>query len=155
MMSVGQTRSKSISPRLEYKTTGHISHAANKEDAMTRQSKALIAALAALTIASPAFAQSQDRTGSMLPHYFNSLGEMVWGSWAPPTAATANQQSAQARAIVSLQAARPAKRLNTGVSNGAGAFAAAPPAVLPNPKNYTPALTGGGSAGYNENLKNY
>jgi hypothetical protein len=122
---------------------------------MTRQSKALVAALAALTIASPAFAQSQDRTGSMLPHYFNSSGEMVWGSWAPPTAATGNQRTAQARAIVVHEAARPAKRLNTGVSNGAGAFAAAPSAILANPNGYTPALTGGGSAGYNQNLKNY
>jgi hypothetical protein len=122
---------------------------------MTRQSKALVAALATLTIASPAFAQSQDRTGSMLPHYFNGSGEMVWGSWAPPTATTGNQQTAQARAIVVREAARPAKRLNTGVSNGAGAFAAAPSAILANPNGYTPALTGGGSAGYNQNLKNY
>jgi hypothetical protein len=122
---------------------------------MTRQSKVLVAALAALTIALPAFAQSQDRTGSMLPHYFNGSGEMVWGSWAPPTATTGNQQTAQARAVVVHEAARPAKRLNTGVSDGAGAFAAAPSATPANPDAYAPALSGGGSAGYNQNLKNY
>jgi hypothetical protein len=120
---------------------------------MTRQSKVLVAALAALTIALPAFAQSQDRTGSMLPHYFNGSGEMVWGSWAPPTATTGNQQTAQARAVVVHEAARPAKRLNAGV--GAGAFAAAPSATPANPDAYAPALSGGGSAGYNQNLKNY
>ena len=118
---------------------------------MTRQSRTLTAALAALSIASPAFAQSQDRTGSLLPHYFNGSGEMVWGSWAPPTAATA----AQARAVVVHRAARPAKQLYTRVPTGADAFAAAPPAILSNPNSYSPALTGGGSAGYNQNLKNY
>ncbi len=50
-----------------------------------------VAALAAVSSA-PAFAQSVDHFGSMLPHYFNGAGEEIWGSWGPPTT---QQQAAQ------------------------------------------------------------
>ena len=44
-------------------------------------------AVAAFAVASsmPVFAQSQDHFGSMLPHYFNSAGAEIWGSWGPTT----------------------------------------------------------------------
>jgi hypothetical protein len=95
---------------------------------MTRQSNTLVtatlvAAFAAVSIASPAFAQTQDHFGSVLPHYFDGTGEIKWGAWAPPNAATADQ-GAQARASVRRHVAHAAKRRR-------------------------------GSAGYNQNIKNY
>ena len=38
----------------------------------------------------PAFAQSRSHDGSLLPHYFDSSGDLIWGSWA---SATADQQA--------------------------------------------------------------
>jgi len=51
---------------------------------MSMSKLALIAALSTVSMASPAFAQSLSRDGSMLPHYFESSGALVWGSWGPP-----------------------------------------------------------------------
>jgi hypothetical protein len=51
-------------------------------------------AVAAFTAASlaPALAQSRSHYGSPLPRYYNSEGEQIWGSWAPPAT---DQQAAQ------------------------------------------------------------
>jgi hypothetical protein len=47
---------------------------------MSKSKIALIAALAGMSIASPAFAQSRDLYGSPLPYHYE--GEtLVWGSW--------------------------------------------------------------------------
>jgi hypothetical protein len=47
---------------------------------MSKSTIALIAALAGMSIASPAFAQSQDLYGSVLPYHYE--GETrIWGSW--------------------------------------------------------------------------
>jgi hypothetical protein len=47
---------------------------------MSKSKIALIAALAGMSIGSPAFAQTQDRYGSVLPYHYE--GEtLVWGSW--------------------------------------------------------------------------
>jgi hypothetical protein len=73
---------------------------------MTIKSKlTIIAALAALSIASPAFAQSQSHDGSLLPHYFNGEGEIVWGAWGPPAPAAADHRVARAPAVVPHQIA--------------------------------------------------
>jgi hypothetical protein len=73
---------------------------------MTVKSKlTLIAALAALSIASPAFAQSQSHEGSLLPHYFNGEGEIVWGAWGPPAPAATDHRVARTLAVVPHQIA--------------------------------------------------
>ena len=47
---------------------------------MSKSKIALIAALAGMSIASPAFAQTPDPTGSVLPYHYEH-GQKVWGSW--------------------------------------------------------------------------
>jgi hypothetical protein len=47
---------------------------------MSKSKIALIAALAGMSTASPAFAQSQDRYGSALPNHYEGQ-TLVWGSW--------------------------------------------------------------------------
>ena len=47
---------------------------------MSKSKIALIAALAGMSIASPAFAQTPDPTGSVLPYHYEH-GVRVWGSW--------------------------------------------------------------------------
>jgi hypothetical protein len=50
---------------------------------MSKSKIALIAVLAGMSVASPAFAQSQDPYGSVLPYHYE--GETrVWGSWYAP-----------------------------------------------------------------------
>jgi hypothetical protein len=73
---------------------------------MTIKSKlAIIAALAALSIGSPAFAQALSHEGSLLPHYFNGEGEIVWGAWGPPAPAAADHRVARAPAVLPHQIA--------------------------------------------------
>ena len=48
---------------------------------MSKSKIALIAALAGMSIASAAFAQSQDSYGSVLPYHYKQ-GKEVWGSWS-------------------------------------------------------------------------
>jgi hypothetical protein len=55
----------------------------------------LAAALVAASIASPAFAQSADHTGSQLPHYFASNGAEIFGSWGPPPTASNGNAATQ------------------------------------------------------------
>jgi len=66
---------------------------------------ALFAALAAVGISSPGYAQSLSREGSLLPHYFNGSGEIVWGAWGPPAPAVAPHRVARALAIDPQQVA--------------------------------------------------
>ncbi len=47
----------------------------------------LAAAVLTASIASPAFAQSSDHTGSQMPNYYDSTGKQTWGSWGPQDAA--------------------------------------------------------------------
>lgn len=93
-----------------------------------------IAAMAALMtagLAAPAaFAQSVDHTGSMMPHYFDSNGTEVFGSWAP-------QVVAKSRPSVTRR-------------SGLNAFAKVPQATFGSRDPQAPA---GGSIGYNEMLR--
>ena len=41
----------------------------------------------------PAFAQSRDHTGSMLPFYYDSTGAQITGAWGPPTAPSVGSRS--------------------------------------------------------------
>jgi hypothetical protein len=41
----------------------------------------------------PAFAQSRDHTGSMLPFYYDSTGEQITGAWGPPAAPSIGSHS--------------------------------------------------------------
>ena len=47
---------------------------------MSKSKIALIAALAGMSIASPAFAQSRTMEGSVLPYHYEE-DTRVWGSW--------------------------------------------------------------------------
>jgi hypothetical protein len=55
---------------------------------------AVLAATAAVSLTSGAFAQSADRYGSTLPYYYDSGGGQVWGSWGPQQQSTANSHQA-------------------------------------------------------------
>jgi hypothetical protein len=107
-------------------------------DTMTNKLKiATVAALLAAGIASPAFAQSADHTGSQLAYYYDSTGKQTWGSWGPQAAAQQPARfvhSAARRSGLHAYAAVPGARSWTSGSFGSGA-------------------TGGGSIGYNENLR--
>jgi hypothetical protein len=51
-------------------------------------------ALLATLLASPAFAQTQERYGSMLPYHYDSAGQQLRGSWGPQVP---NDQSSDRR----------------------------------------------------------
>ncbi len=104
---------------------------------MTNKLKiATVAALLAAGIASPAFAQSFDHTGSQMAYYYDSTGKQTWGSWGPQAAA---QPVAHFRHVATR---RSGFRAYAAVPTASGAFGS--PAPL---------ATGGGSIGYNENLR--
>jgi hypothetical protein len=84
---------------------------------MSMSKLALIAALAAVSMASPAFAQSLSRDGSMLPHYFESSGALVWGSWGPPQASVVHP-IVQAHANVNHRVARSTRDLYMSGASG-------------------------------------
>jgi hypothetical protein len=97
---------------------------------VTKKKIAVIAAIAALSYASPALAQSfsrQDGTGNELPSYYDSQGGLHAG-------------------IVSEQ-----KQIVAAHHSGLNAFARI---GRPDFSSDTPANTGGGSIGYNEMLQN-
>ena len=97
---------------------------------VTKKKIAVIAAIAALSYASPALAQSfsrQDGTGNELRSYYDSQGGLHAG-------------------IVSEQ-----KEIVAAHHSGLNAFARI---GRPDFSSDTPANTGGGSIGYNEMLKN-
>jgi|SRR5579871_282630 len=55
---------------------------------MLNKSKiALIAVIAAVGAASPAFAQSVDHTGTLFASYYDNTGKQKIGAWAPQAAA--------------------------------------------------------------------
>ena len=86
--------------------------------------------LAAFAGAAPAFAQSADHFGSQLPHYFASNGAEIFGSWGSPVVASSRHSAAR--------------------RSGLNAFARVPDAAF---GSGGPQGTGGGSIGYNENLR--
>ena len=110
---------------------------------MNKSKLTLIAALVVASVASPAFAQSFEHTGSVLPHYYDASGVMVWGSWGPPQATATTDH----RVATNHRVARSA--------SGASAFAAVPLTTRSDPNPNSRTLTGGGSLGYNQNLYNY
>jgi hypothetical protein len=117
---------------------------------MRRSTLILIAALAAVSTASPAFAQAQSHEGSVLPHYYKGDGTTVWGEWAPPQAPdVALHRGAKISAVSSQKVARSEQKLYMMAPSGAGF------AESQNSNRDNPAFTGGGSLGYNQNLKNY
>ena len=96
---------------------------------VTRSKIAVITAIAALSCASPALAQSfnrSDGTGNELPSYYDSQGGLHVGMPSEQPQIVAHRSGLSAFASVSR-----------GVSS-----------------SDTPANTGGGSIGYNEMLKN-
>ncbi len=54
---------------------------------------------------SPGFAQALSHDGSLLPHYFDSSGELKWGSWGPAA------EAAPAAPAAHRQALRPTRSL--------------------------------------------
>jgi hypothetical protein len=90
--------------------------------------RAIMIAVAALALASPAFAQAANHTGSPLPHYFASNGREIFGSWGPAVAATSPHSVAR--------------------RSGSSAVAMVP-RDPPAGGSFDPRATGGGSAGYN------
>ena len=67
---------------------------------------ALAAIVAAGTV--PASAQSRDRTGSMMPFYYDETGAQKTGSWSAEEAGTANPRAAQpARPLYMYAGKRP------------------------------------------------
>lgn len=97
---------------------------------MTNKLKiATVAALMMAGIVAPAFAQSADHTGSQMPNYYDATGKQTWGSWGPQVTAI-SRHSATRR-------------------NGLNAFAAVPARA----SGSYGLGTGGGSIGYNENLR--
>jgi hypothetical protein len=89
-----------------------------------------VAALMTVGLAAPAFAQSADHTGSQMPHYFDSNGTEIFGSWGP-------QAVTSSRHVVTRR-------------SGLNAFARIPDAAFDSRGQQA---TGGGSIGYNENLR--
>ena len=98
---------------------------------------ATVAALLAAGIASPAFAQSFDHTGSQMASYYDSTGKQTWGSWGPPAAA---QPATHFRHVATRR-------------SGLHAYAAVPGEQSWTAGSFGSQGTGGGSIGYNENLR--
>jgi hypothetical protein len=92
---------------------------------------AAVAALVIAGIASPAFAQSADHTGSQLASYYDNTGKQMWGTWGPSATAVGSRHAATQR-------------------SGLNAFAAVPGGLS---GSLRPQDTGGGSIGYNNNLR--
>lgn len=100
---------------------------------MINKSKiATLAAFIAASVASPAFAQSADHTGSQLPSFYDATGKQAWGSWGPQQAIATSSRHSVAR------------------RSGLYAFARVPNTA---PRSYGVPALAGGSIGYNENLR--
>jgi hypothetical protein len=97
---------------------------------------ATVAALLAAGIASPAFAQSADHTGSQMAYYYDSTGKQMWGSWGPQAAAQ-----------------QPTRYTHSARRSGLHAYAAVPGERSWTSGSFGASATGGGSIGYNENLR--
>jgi hypothetical protein len=117
---------------------------------------ALIAALA-VSIASPAFAQSYSRgdgSGNALPFAYGQDGIK---SASPADAAPVVEKFAAPRTGSQQIAVRQNGRAHAAAATTGGlyAYAAVPYAPQTGRGANSPALTGGGSTGYNEMLLNY
>lgn len=116
---------------------------------------ALIAALA-VSIASPAFAQSfnkGDGTGNELPFAYGPGGtKSAWTTEAQQNEQLAAQQIGSQRVAV-----RQNSHARTAVASTRGlyAYAAVPGFTRVDPNANSPALTGGGSTGYNQMTLTY
>ena len=103
---------------------------------VTNSTLALMAALTAAGVASPAVAQSSlERYGSQLPYYYDASGKPIRGAWAPEASAKADQRPSQSARQLYLSVPRDPASTTSDAND--------------------PALAGGGSSGYNQNLKNY
>jgi hypothetical protein len=116
---------------------------------------ALIAALA-VSIASPAFAQSfnkSDGTGNELPFaYGPGATKQTWTVVSPQNDQIAARQTGSNRFAV-----RQNSQTHVAAVRGSGLYdyAAIPVAPRADASANSPALTGGGSTGYNQMLLNY
>ena len=117
---------------------------------------ALIAALA-VSVASPAFAQSfnkGDGTGNALPFAYGPGGtKPAWTVVEPQSNQFAAQQFGNDR-VATVPQSR-AARVAAARSGGLYAYAAVPFEPRADVNSNSPALTGGGSTGYNQMLLNY
>ncbi len=112
---------------------------------------ALIAVLAAMSVASPALAQSfskSDGTGNVLPFAYGPGGTKPAWTVAPQNEQIAVRQSNAGK--VAIRQTGHARFAVTG-TNGLYDYAAVPFASGSDAAN-SPAATGGGSTGYNEML---
>jgi hypothetical protein len=112
---------------------------------------ALIAVLAAMSVASPAFAQSfnkSDGTGNELPFAYGPGGTKPAWTVAPENQQVVGQPSNAGK--VAVRQTGHARLAVTG-TNGLYDYAAVPFASGSDAAN-SPAATGGGSTGYNEML---
>jgi hypothetical protein len=67
---------------------------------MIRKSRiAMLGAMLAASIVSPAFAQSPDHTGSQMPYYYDGTGGQVRGSWGPQDAAITGRPVMRSRTL--------------------------------------------------------
>ena len=68
----------------------------------TSKKLALIAAVAVVGIASPAFAQSVDHTGTLFASHYDTTGKQVIGSWGSqlaPQLVSRNERAVQGRGL--------------------------------------------------------
>jgi len=111
---------------------------------------ALIAVLAAMSVASPAFAQSfnkGDGTGNELPFAYGPNGTKPAWTVAPQNEQVAARQSNAGK--VAVRQTGHARFASVGTS-GLYDYVAVPSQA--DPSANSPALTGGGSTGYNQML---
>jgi hypothetical protein len=116
---------------------------------------ALVAALAAISLATPASAQpftKGDGTGNVLSFTYGSGG-------TKPSSLVVNEQIAVARPAIANQSATVRQlaesRFAASATRNLYNSTVVPFAGNGDPNSEAPAVTGGGSAGYNEMLKNY
>jgi hypothetical protein len=123
---------------------------------MISKSKIAVIAALAVSIASPAFAQSfnkGDGTGNELAFaYGPGAAKQTWTVVAPQ-----NEQVAVRRVAPNRFAARQTGQTHVASIRGSGLYDYAPLPYTPNigANANSPALTGGGSTGYNQMLLNY
>jgi hypothetical protein len=113
----------------------------------------LIAALAAVSIASPASAQSfnkGDGTGNALAFAYGPGGSKP--TW---TVAPQNEQIAVSRASANEVAARQTGRTSFAAAGRGAIYDYVPGPTASDPSANAAALTGGGSLGYNQMIYNW
>ena len=69
---------------------------------LSKSKLALVVAVAATTLAAPAFAQAVDHTGTLFASHYGVDGKQVMGTWTPgPTASNHSPAAAQTRGLYS------------------------------------------------------